>query len=163
MFSKTKNCHDIMFLTPLHDKRTDDRALCIPQSHIYKSPLWQALFIAMSQSTTEAGEAKHSFCSSGHVGMPTFHLQKAAPAPTPICTQKTRRASSMFKQLATQHLAFIVVPNSRQSTRLTIFNQFLLPMSENPSCNKISKISNRRTMGHEEQLRGSGLESCVMI
>lgn len=31
------------------------------------------------------------------------------------------------------HLAFIVVPNRRQSIRLTIFNQLLLPMSENPS------------------------------
>lgn len=38
-----------------------------------------------------------------------------------------------LKQLATGPLAFIVVPNNRQSMRLTIFNQFLLPTSENPS------------------------------
>lgn len=67
--------------------------------------------------TTEAREAKHSFCSSWHVGMTPFHLQNAAPAPTPIRTQKMRTCSK-----AVDHTASCLYRRSKQKTIHSSYN-----------------------------------------
>lgn len=61
---------------------------------------------------------------------------REAPHTQPCQTQSNRKSGHYINttgHTALCHLAFIVVPNRRQSMRLTIFNQLLLPMSENPS------------------------------